>query len=86
MDKEVIVSLVSAVLLSVTPLLQVLPFAQAASKKVPRQEAQRATDVSRPTASSPRTAPGQPRLPLAQAQGSQPRNHGPSNARTPNCR
>ena len=47
MDKEFIVSLVSATLLSVTPL-QVLSFAQAASKNVSRQEAQGSTDVSRP--------------------------------------
>ena len=72
MDKEVIVSLVSATLLSVTPLLQVLSLAQAASKNVSRQEAQRSTDVSRPIGSSPHTAPGQPRRALAQVQGRQP--------------
>ena len=86
MDKEFIVSLVSATLLSVTPLLQALSFAQAASKNVSRQEAQRSTDVSRPIGSSPHTAPGQPRHALAQAQGANRRNHGPSNVRTPNCR
>lgn len=75
--KEVIVSLVSAMLLNVTPLLQVLSFAQAASKNVPRQEAQRSTDVSRPAASLPQTAPGKPGRALAQAQGSQPQEPRP---------
>jgi outer membrane protein len=77
MDKEVIVSLVSATLLSVTPLLQVLSFAQAASKNVPQQKAQGSTAKSRPTASSPQTAPGQPQRALAQAQGSQPQEPRP---------
>ena len=77
MDKEVIVSLVSATLLSVTPLLQVLSFAQAASKNVPQQKAQGSTDKSRPMGSSPQTAPGQPQRALAQVQGSQPQEPRP---------
>ena len=71
MAKGIVISLVSATLLSVTPLLHVLTFAQAASKNVLRQETRRATDESRPRGSSPHPAPGQQRPALAQAQGSQ---------------
>ena len=87
MDKEIIVSLVSATLLSVTPLLQVLAFAQAASKNVPRQEAQRSTDESRPAVAllhKPLLASRG--VPWRRCRAANRRNHGPSNARAPNCR